>query len=246
MTTSITPEQAADLADQATPLDALLIDAALGPARRFMPDVSTARLAAALLGKPGTIAGRLRSFAAEAGRIAIGTSTLAPSKRDRRFVDEAWTDNPLLRRLVQVYIAGGQTAEQLVGDAGLGWRDEQRMQFLTENLLEVCAPSNLPLVNPASAKEAIDTAGMSLVRGGGQFARDLAAPPRIPEMVDRSAFEVGRNVATTPGAVVLRTEVFELIQYTPQTEQVREVPLLIVPPTINKFYAIDLAADRSL
>jgi polyhydroxyalkanoate synthase len=246
MTTSITPEQAADLADQATPLDALLIDAALGPARRFMPDVSTARLAAALLGKPGTIAGRLRSFAAEAGRIAIGTSTLAPSKRDRRFVDEAWTDNPLLRRLVQVYIAGGQTAEQLVGDAGLGWRDEQRMQFLTKNVLEVCAPSNLPLVNPASAKEAIDTAGMSLVRGGGQFARDLAAPPRIPEMVDRSAFEVGRNVATTPGAIVLRTEVFELIQYTPQTEQVREVPLLIVPPTINKFYAIDLAADRSL
>ena len=72
----------------------------------------------------------MAALGAEAGRIAIGTSTLAPSRRDRRFVDEAWAENPLLRRLVQVYLAGGQTAEQLVGDAGLGWRDEQRMRFL--------------------------------------------------------------------------------------------------------------------
>jgi polyhydroxyalkanoate synthase len=176
----------------------------------------------------------------------LGTSTLAPSKRDRRFIDEAWTANPVLRRMVQLYLAGGQTAEQLIGDAGLGWRDEQRMRFLTENLFAALAPSNVPLVNPASAKAAVDTAGTNLARGGAQLARDLRTSPRIPEMVERSAFEVGRNVATTPGAVVLRTEVFELIQYTPQTEQVREAPLLLVPPTINKYYALDLAADRSL
>jgi polyhydroxyalkanoate synthase len=246
MTTSMTPEQAADLADQAAPLDALLVDAALGPVRRFAPDASTAKLVASLARQPGTTARRLRSFAADAGRIALGRSTLAPSKRDRRFVDEAWTVNPVLRRMVQVYLAGGQTAEQLVTDAGLGWRDEQRMRFLTENLLAACAPSNVPLVNPASAKAAIDTAGANLVRGGIQLVRDLASSPRIPEMVDRSAFEVGRNIATTPGSVVLRSEVFELIQYAPQTEQVRDVPLLIVPPTINKYYALDLAADRSL
>jgi polyhydroxyalkanoate synthase subunit PhaC len=243
MTTSMTPEQAAD---QAAPLDALLIDAALGPLRRFAPDISTARLAIALARRPGTTAHRLRSFAAETGRIALGTSTVTPSKRDRRFVDEAWTANPVLRRMVQVYLAGGQAAEQLVTDAGLGWHDEQRMRFLVENLLEAWAPSNVPLVNPASAKAAIDTAGANLARGGAQLVRDLASSPRIPEMVDRSAFEVGRNIATTPGAVVLRTDVFELIQYAPQTEQVREVPLLIVPPTINKYYALDLATDRSL
>jgi polyhydroxyalkanoate synthase subunit PhaC len=243
MTTSMTPEQAAD---QAAPLDALLIDAALGPLRRFAPDISTARLAIALARRPGTTAHRLRSFAAETGRIALGTSTVTPSKRDRRFVDEAWTANPVLRRMVQVYLAGGQTAEQLVTDAGLGWHDEQRMRFLVENLLEAWAPSNVPLVNPASAKAAIDTAGANLARGGAQLVRDLASSPRIPEMVDHSAFEVGRNIATTPGAVVLRTDVFELIQYAPQTEQVREVPLLIVPPTINKYYALDLAPDRSL
>ncbi len=246
MTASMTPDQAADLADQAAPLDALLIDAALGPVRRFAPDASTAKLLAGLARQPLSTARRLRSLAAESGRIVLGTSTLAPSKRDRRFVDEAWTTNPVLRRMVQLYLAGGQTAEQLVGDAGLGWRDEQRMRFLTENLLEAMAPSNVPLVNPASAKATIDSAGENLARGGAQLVRDLWSSPRIPEMVDRSAFEVGRNLAVTPGAVVLRTEVFELIQYTPQTAQVREVPLLIVPPTINKYYALDLAADRSL
>jgi polyhydroxyalkanoate synthase len=246
MTSSMTPDQAADLADQAAPLDALLIDAALGPVRRFAPDASTAKLLAGLARRPGTTARRLRSLAAESGRIVLGTSTLAPSKRDRRFADEAWTANPVLRRLVQLYLAGGQTAEQLVGDAGLDWRDEQRMRFLTENLFEALAPSNVPLVNPASAKATIDTAGANLARGGAHLVRDMSSSPRIPEMVDRSAFEVGRNIAVTPGAVVLRTDVFELIQYTPQTEQVRDVPLLVVPPTINKYYALDLAADRSL
>ncbi len=101
-------------------------------------------------------------------------------------------------------------------------------------------------MNPASAKAAIDSAGLNLVRGGLTFLRDMVAPPRIPEMVDRSPFEVGRTIAVTPGAVVLRTEVLELIQYRPQTGRVREVPLVIVPPTINKYYALDLAPGRSL
>ena len=243
MTTAMTPDEAAAAA---APLDALLIDAALGPVRRFAPDASTAKLAAALVRRPRTTARRLGSLAAETGRIAIGSSTYSPSTRDRRFADEAWTQNPLLRRLVQVYLAGGKTAEHLVADADLDWRDDQRVRFLTENLIDALSPSNVPLVNPASAKSVIDTAGASLVRGASQFVRDMASAPHIPEMVDRSAFEVGENIAVTPGSVVLRTEVLELIQYTPQTETVREVPILIVPPTINKFYALDLAADRSL
>ena len=246
MTASLTPDEAAELADQAAPLDALLIDAALGTTRRFAPDMSTAKLAVNLSRRPGVTLRRVGSFGAELGRIVIGTSTAAPSKRDRRFVDEAWTENPLLRRLLQAYLAGGQTVGQLVGDAELAWRDEQRMRFLAENLVEACAPSNVPLVNPSSAKAAIDSAGINLLRGGSRLARDLASRPRIPEMVDQAAFEVGRNLATTPGSVVLRTEVFELIQYAPQTEQVREVPLVLVPPTINKYYALDLAPDRSL
>jgi polyhydroxyalkanoate synthase subunit PhaC len=237
---------AADTADNAAALDVLLVEAALGPLRRFAPDLSTARFAASLCQHPRRTAQRLGALGAEAARIATGTSTLEPPKRDRRFADPAWAQNGLLRRLVQGYLATGRTAEQLLADSDLGWRDEQRARFLVENLIEALAPSNVPLVNPASAKEAIDTGGQSLVRGASALAKDLSTAPRIPQMVDGSAFEVGGNVAATPGSVVLRTEVFELIQYAPQTPEVFEIPIMIVPPTINKFYAIDLAPERSL
>jgi poly[(R)-3-hydroxyalkanoate] polymerase subunit PhaC len=237
------PEEAAELA---APLDSLLIDAALGPLRRFAPDASTAKFALGLARRPRTTGRRLGALAAELARIGIGTSTVAPSKRDRRFADPAWSGNPLLRGVVQAYLATGKTLEHLVDSAGLGWRDEQRMRFLAENLLQAASPSNVALVNPASAKAVIDTGGANLLRGGRNLIRDMAASPRIPAMVDTSAFDVGRNLALTPGAVVLRTEAFELIQYTPATETVREIPLLLVPPMINKFYAIDLAPGRSL
>ena len=245
-TTSDRPADEEELADRAAPLDALLIDAALGTARRFAPDLSTVRFAASLARRPGGTARRLGSLSAELARIAAGTSAVAPAKRDRRFAEPAWAENPLLRRIMQAYLATGLAADQLVTDAGLGWRDDKRVRFAAENLLEAVSPSNVPLLNPASAKAAVDTGGMSLVHGGVSLLRDLASAPRIPEMVDRSEFGVGRNLAVTPGAVVLRTEQFELIQYRPQTKQVREVPLLIVPPTINKYYALDLAPGRSL
>jgi len=241
-----TPMDSEQLADEAAPLDALLVDAALGPLRQLAPDASTVMFAVGLARRPLTTARRLGSLAAELARIGVGTSALAPPKRDRRFTDPAWTENLLLRRIVQAYLAAGQTADQLVNDAALDWRDDKRVRFLAENLEDALSPSNVPLVNPASAKAAIDTGGLNLVHGGISLLRDMATKPRIPEMVDTSSFEVGRNIAVTPGAVVLRTEVLELIQYRPQTERVREVPLLIVPPTINKYYAIDLAPGRSL
>ena len=235
-----------DVADQAAPLDALLVDAALGPMRRFAPNASTARFAIGLARRPRETGRLLRDLVAELAQVGAGTSTIAPSGRDRRFADPAWVENPLLRRLVQAYLAAEATAGQLVGDAGLGWRDEQRVRFLVDNLIEALSPSNVPLVNPASAKAVIDTAGLSLLRGASNLVRDLATSPRVPQMVDPASFQVGRNIAVTPGAVVLRTEQLELIQYRPQTEQVHEVPLLIAPPTINKYYALDLAPGRSL
>jgi polyhydroxyalkanoate synthase len=235
-----------DLAETAAPLDALLVEAATGPLRRFVPDVSTAKFVGGLLRRPRSTARSLGGLAAEVGRVVGGSSTITPSRRDRRFADPAWTENPFLRRIVQAYLAAGETAGRLVGEAALDWRDEARVRFLVDNLVEAFAPSNVPLVNPASAKAVIDTGGLSLLRGGSHLVRDLSAPPRVPQMVDPSSFEVGGNIAATPGAVVLRTEVLELLQYTPQTDDVREVPLLLVPPTINKFYAIDLAPGRSL
>lgn len=234
------------LAADAAPLDVLLVDAALGPLRRFQPDMSTAKWALSLARAPRNTARRLGGLGAEAGRILVGSSDVAPKRGDRRFTDAAWRDNPLLKRLAQVYLATGTTIDQLVSDADLDPRDRKRVRFLMENLVEACAPSNVPLVNPESAKAVIDTAGLSLVRGGAQLVRDLASSPRIPDMVDTSGFTLGENVAATPGEVVLRNDVLELIQYAPQTDEVYDVPLMIVPPTINKFYAVDLAPGRSL
>ncbi|KRA38715.1 MULTISPECIES: PHA/PHB synthase family protein [unclassified Nocardioides] len=236
----------ATLAETAAPLDALLVNAALGTVRRFVPDASTARWAISLARKPRTTVRRLGDLAGEAAKIVAGTSEVTPRRGDRRFTDVAWTDNPLLRRLVQIYLAGGKTVEQLIEDADLTQRDRERVRFLLENIVEAVAPSNVPLVNPASAKAVIDTAGLSLVRGGTQLVKDLASSPRVPEMVDTSGFVLGENVAATPGSVVFRNDVLELIQYQPQCDEVYEVPVMIVPPTINKFYAIDLAPGRSL
>ena len=235
-----------ELANAAAPLDVLLVDAALGPMRRFVPDASTAKWALSLARSPRVTARRLRDLAGEAGRIALGGSDVTPARGDRRFADQGWTDNPLLKRLVQLYLAGGRTVDQLIDDADLDPRDRKRVRFMIENVTEALSPSNVPLLNPASAKAVIDTAGLSLARGAAQLVKDVASAPRIPEMVDTSGYAVGENIAATPGAVVFRNDVLELIQYTPQTDEVYEVPLLVVPPTINKYYAIDLAPGRSL
>ena len=231
--------------DLAVPLDALLIDAAFGPLRRLVPDLSTVKLAGRLAARPGTTTGRLRALAGELARIGYGASELAPSARDRRFADPAWTKSPLLRRVVQAYLATSRTVEQLIADGDLGWRDDQRVRLVAENVLEALSPSNVPLLNPASVKAAVDSAGLSFARGGLNLLQDMATAPRIPRMVDGSGFTVGENLAVTPGAVVLRTEVLELIQYAPQTPTVRRAPMLLVPPTINKFYVLDLAPGRS-
>ncbi|HEX6755463.1 MAG TPA: alpha/beta fold hydrolase [Mycobacteriales bacterium] len=130
MTASTTGSETPDLdaaADQAAPLDALLVDAALGPLRRLAPNTSTARFAARLARRPRTTLRRLTGLAGELARVGAGTSTLTPSRRDRRFTDPAWAENPLLRRLLQAYLAAGQTLQQLAADADLGWRDDERV-----------------------------------------------------------------------------------------------------------------------
>ena len=228
------------------PLDLLLTDAALGTLRRMNPGGSSLRLAAALATRPWLVARQGRQLLGEMGRIAVGTSAVRPSQRDRRFTDPGWESNPLLRRVLQTYLAAGQTAEGAVAGADLDWADAERVGFALTNLVDALAPSNNPVLNPAALKAAIDTGGGSALSGLRHFITDMAAPPRVPSMVQPDAFEVGADLAVTPGAVVLRTPVFELIQYRPATVMVRQVPLLIVPPTINKFYVIDLAPGRSL
>jgi polyhydroxyalkanoate synthase len=114
------------------------------------------------------------------------------------------------------------------------------------NLVDALAPSNSPLLSPEAWKAALDSGGASLVTGTRHLLGDLSSAPRVPTMVPPDAYAVGTDLAATPGSVVLRTPLFELIQYQPTTETVRELPLLIVPPTINKYYVLDLAPGRSL
>ena len=230
----------------AAALDLLLTDAATGMLRRVNPGGSGLRLAAALAVRPRLVAGRGRQLLGELGRIAVGTSQVEPSRRDRRFADPGWAGNPLLRRTMQAYLAAAQTAEGVVAEAGLDEADSERVGFVLTNLVDALAPSNNPLLNPAAVKAAIDTGGGSALTGLRHFLADMAVPPRVPSMVEPDAFEVGVDLAVTPGAVVLRTPVFELIQYRPATTTVRQVPLLIVPPVINKFYVMDLAPGRSM
>jgi len=242
--TAATRNDAAD--DLAIPLDFLLTPAAIGPLRRLAPSGSWLRLARKLSSRPQTVARRTSNLIVELGSIAIGDNDRAPSKRDRRFADPAWTDNPFLRRVVQAYLATSETAQTILADAELEWRDQERMNFVVDNLIEALAPSNSPLLSPVAWKALIDTGGTSAFTGARKLATDLAQPPRVPSMVEPDAFIVGETVATTPGAVVFRDDVFELIQYTPLTEQVRTVPLLLVPPVINKFYVADISPGRSL
>jgi polyhydroxyalkanoate synthase len=239
-------ERAAPKGAASSGLDTMLTDATRGPLRRLLPGRAAVKLAAKLTTRPDTVVTRGAQFAAELAKVGIGRSELAPPKGDRRFKDEAWHSNPAFKRLLQSYLAAGQSLDGLIDDAGLDWRSERQIRFAVENVLDALAPTNAPLTNPAVLKVALDTGGRNFTRGAANFVRDMSKPPRIPSMVDTSAFTVGEDIAVTPGAVVLRSPVFELLQYAPQTSKVREYPLLLTPPMINKYYIADLAPDRSM
>ncbi|MGH3153025.1 MAG: PHA/PHB synthase family protein, partial [Streptosporangiaceae bacterium] len=237
---------AEDAVDAAGGLDLLLTDAALGVWHRLRPDSSLLRLAGELARRPGFVGRRAGSLATELGRVAVGRSSVAADPRDRRFADTAWQGNPFLRRTVQAYLAAAASASELVDGAELDWRDDTRLKFLLTNLIAAASPSNNPLFSPASWKALLDTGGENAVRGLRNLASDLATSPRVPSMVAADAYQVGQDLAVTPGGVVHATDQFELIQYQPVTESVYRYPLLIVPPMINKYYIVDLAPGRSM
>src|SRR3954466_6759377 len=238
---------APEAADAVTGLDMVLVDGARGPLRRLVPPArTTLRFARSLAGKPDVLGKRSQYLARELLRIGAGRSEVAPNKKDRRFTDPAWTGNPMLRRVMQAHIASAQMAARLVDDAALDWQDDERIRFTMTNVVDALAPSNVPWINPLMWKALIDTGGRNALTGLRRMVSDLTSPPRVPSMVDEDAFAVGEDRAVTPGAVVFRTPVFELIQYTPTTPTVRAVPLLMVPPTINKYYIADLAPNRSI
>ncbi|WP_192563207.1 class II poly(R)-hydroxyalkanoic acid synthase [Pseudomonas gozinkensis] len=184
-------------------------------------------------------------FGLELKNVLFGKSDLQPAGDDRRFVDPAWSQNPLYKRYLQTYLAWRKELHAWIDDSSLSPKDIARGHFVINLMTEAMAPTNTA-ANPAAVKRFFETGGKSLLDGLSHLAKDLVHNGGMPSQVNMGAFEVGKSLGVTEGAVVFRNDVLELIQYKPITEQVHERPLLVVPPQINKFYVFDLSPDKSL
>lgn len=235
-----------DDAPDAGALDLLLTEAGRSAVARFVPGLEAVRLAGGIARRPGAVLRRGSTVLEELARIAVGRSQLAPERGDRRFGDPGWSENPLFRRLLQSYLITGQTVTGLIDDAELEWSDDRKVRFIAGNVVDALAPTNFACSNPEVLKRTVEAGGLNFVKGARRFARDVSRSPRLPANVNVDEFALGRNIALSPGGVVVRDERFELIQYQATCPEVRDVPLLIVPPMINKFYIADLAPGRSL
>jgi polyhydroxyalkanoate synthase subunit PhaC len=200
----------------------------------------------AILTDPAVAARQWQSFVGELGEVLLGKSERVPEKGDKRFADKSWKSSSVHQGLMQSYLALGNAIGGFVESSNLSDVDKIRAQIVTSIFIDALAPTNGLLTNPAALRQVIDTGGRSLLEGVQNFMGDLAQNGGLPSQVDRSAFKVGQDLANTPGAVVFKNELVELIQYSPVTEKVRQRPLLIVPPQINKYYAVDLTPEKSL
>jgi polyhydroxyalkanoate synthase len=166
-----------------------------------------------------------------------------PELKDRRFSAEAWTSNPVASFTAGTYLLNSRTLMGLANAVDADEHTQNRIRFAVEQWLAATAPSNFLAFNADAQKKAIDTQGESLAKGLQNLLHDLKQGH--VSMTDESQFEVGKNVATTEGAVVFENEYFQLIEYKPLTSKVYEKPFLLVPPCINKFYILDLQPNNS-
>lgn len=173
---------------------------------------------------------------------------VTPEPSDRRFRDPAWNDNVLFDFVKQSYLLTARYILDVVRrDRGLDEKTQQKVEFYTRQFVDALAPSNFVATNPEVLRATVETRGENLLRGLANMLEDLErGRGRLAiRMTDVDAFEVGRNIATTPGKVVWQTELAQLIQYSPTTDVVHKRPLLIVPPWINKYYILDLQPKNS-
>ncbi len=196
--------------------------------------------------QPPLVLKHYTNFFLEMGRVMTGRSTVEPNAKDKRFTDELWKTNPFYRALLQTYLTWQQSLGAFINDADLGKKDAERARFVLSLYVDAAAPTNTLLGNPAAMKKMYETGGASLVRGLTHMLEDLANNGGLPAQVDMKAFEVGKDLATSPGSVVFRNDVLELIQFQPTTPQVYRRPLLFVPPQVNKYYVMDLSPNKSL
>jgi polyhydroxyalkanoate synthase len=182
----------------------------------------------------------LRRFAGETAQPSA-----TPDPGDRRFADDAWRSNPMLSSMLESYLIRSRSLVQLVELSRLPEATRRKARFAAQMMVDAMAPTNVPWLNPVVVREAMKSGGDSLVRGMENFLEDVRSNQGRPRQVDASSFELGRNIGATPGRVVLRNELMELIAYEPQTAKVFSEPILCSPPWINKYYIMDLAPGRS-
>jgi poly[(R)-3-hydroxyalkanoate] polymerase subunit PhaC len=191
--------------------------------------------------------GMMRAFMA-AGARAVGGKVDGPvdTGKDKRFADPTWSDNAAFWLLRQEFLVWERAMQELVEVAPVDEKIRIKVGFLTQAMVDSLSPTNSFLTNPAAMRRAVETGGLSVARGTQNFLDDLVNNGGQPQQFATGVYEVGRNMAVTPGKVVFRNDLMELIQYSPTTKTVHEIPLLFSPPWINKYYVMDLAPDRSL
>ena len=182
----------------------------------------------------------------ELATVVAGKSELAPDPKDRRFADPAWQGNALYTRLMQTYLATQKELASVIDSSKLDGVDKGRAQFFASLVTDALAPSNFVLGNPSAVRKVLDTGGANLVKGLQHLVHDVRHNHLMPSQVDATPFKLGETIATSPGQVVHRDEMFELLQFAPSTPQVHERPLVMSPPQVNKYYAVDLSPEKSL
>jgi len=237
--TELDQEQARQAAEQilgANPLIGIDKTEILGAAQRALRIVA---------GRPQIVVQEHLGFVRELLEVIKGDSGITPEPSDRRFSHDVWSTSGYYRRLMQAFLSWRAMLHRILDQADASDDDKERARFLLTMVTEALAPTNSVLGNPGAWQRVVETRGRSLLFGAQNMIDDVLNNGGMPSQVDERKFQVGKNLAVTPGAVVHRTEVFELIQYRPASDKVRTLPLLIIPPQINKFYMVDLAPGRS-
>ena len=196
------------------------------------------------LRQPVHSARHVLALGGQLGRVLLGDTPYKVNPQDSRFADPTWQLNPFYRRSLQAYLAWQHQLGNWIDESEMSADDRTRARFVVSMLGDALSPTNT-LLNPLALKELFNTGGSSVLKGLGHLLDDLLHNDGLPSQVSKRAFEVGRNLAATPGAVVFRNELLELIQYKPMSEKQYLRPLLIVPPQINKYYIFDLSPDKS-